>query len=152
MKYQILVLFAFAATSFASFLPKPSLEGRSDNSNLGCVSYQGPSAGLPAQQSVTFREKDGGLPVSAQDTMISCLNAYGCGDFANSWNGNICGGRGWFKGTSNDKISADYCYEILAPWIIKQGILAGSSDFQADFRKGVKGHCWMGYNDPGTTV
>lgn len=110
------ILFALAATSMCSKLPHRYLEKRDQmlNTGPGCISYTNPSALLPDQNSVT-EQFSGGSPSLNQLDLTTCLNEYGCGNFANSWDGNVCGGRGWFKGPPNSKTSNTHCYQVLAP-------------------------------------
>jgi len=51
---------------------------------------------------------------------------------------------GWFKGGHG--ISAHDCYYTCATYLLYDGIQRGAKDYQCDFRKGVSGHCWMGYH------
>ena len=51
---------------------------------------------------------------------------------------------GWFKGGGH--VGAAECYRVCATYVLYQGIKGGQTDFQCDFRKGVHGHCWMGYH------
>ena len=116
MHHTILILFALAATSMSINLPQRCLERRDQTLNTGpdCISYTNPSAFLPDQNSVT-EQFSGGSPKLNELDLATCLNDYGCGNFANSWDGNVCGGRGWFKGPPNSKTSNTQCYQVLAP-------------------------------------
>ncbi|CAF9934674.1 MAG: hypothetical protein ALECFALPRED_006057 [Alectoria fallacina] len=145
MHFTLIILFALAATSMGTVVPQRNLEHRDDMLNTGptCISYTDPSALLQNQNTVT-EQSSGGSPALNQQDLTSCLNDYGCGNFANSWNGNICGGRGWFKGPPNSKTSNSKCYQELAPWVLMDGIQAGNTHYKAMFAN----DCYMGYNDP----
>lgn len=116
MHHALLILFALAAMSMGINLPQRHLERRDTtlNTGPGCISYTDPSALLQNQNTVT-EQSSGGSPTLSQLDLATCLNEYGCGNFANSWDGNVCGGRGWFKGPPNSKTSNTQCYQVLAP-------------------------------------
>ena len=145
MHHTLIVLFALAATSMGISLPQQNLERRDRmlNTGPGCISFTDPSVLLDNQQSVT-QQYSGGSPALSQLDLTSCLNDYGCGNFSNSWNGNVCGGRGWFKGPPNSKTSNSECYQVLAPWVLLNGIQAGNTYYKAK----IGNQCYMGYNDP----
>lgn len=146
MHHTIVILFALAATSMGINLPQPYLERRDQtlNTGPGCISYTDPSALLLNQNTVT-EAFSGGSSTLSQSDLATCLNEYGCGNFANSWDGSVCGGRGWFKGPPNSKTSNTECYQVLAPWVLLNGIREGQTYYKAMF-----GHdCYMGFNDPG---
>ena len=148
MHTMLLMLFAFAATSMGISLPQRGLERRDSmlNTNTGCVSYVDPSERLDNENTVLQWYSDQTMALSLSD-WTSCLNEYGCGNFSDSWNGNVCGGRGWFKGPPSSKTSATDCFQQLAPWVLMQGIRGGSTYYKAQLgRSG----CYMGYNDPGS--
>lgn len=141
----LLILFALAASCTPTTIPKQSLNSRALVPYPGPIPYQNPSTGLPNQQSVTDNVKASHLTTS-KDAMKACLVAYGSYQFYDSWQGNVCGGLGWFKGSTNDKIDPYDCYQTCASWLEENGIENGASDYQCDFRVGMHGHCWMGYH------
>lgn len=146
MHHTLLIMLTLAATSSGLRLPQRHLEPRDTmlNTGPGCASYLDPDVALMDQNSVT-QWYSMGSPALSQSGLTNCLNEYGCGNFSNSWNGNVCGGRGWFKGPPSSKTSSDECYHVLAPWILLNGIRSGSTYYKAMLgRKG----CYMGYNDP----
>lgn len=145
MRHTLLILFALAATSMGINLSERNLERRDDmlNTGPGCISYTNPGALLQNQNTVT-EQYSGGSPALSQIDLTTCLNEYGCGNFSNSWNGNVCGGRGWFKGPPSSKTSNSQCYQELAPWVLMNGIQAGNTYYKATFGK----DCFMGYNNP----
>ena len=54
---------------------------------------------------------------------------------------------GWFKGTTDaGKVGAVECYAVCATYVLWQGIKGGGVDVLCDYRKGMHGHCWMGYH------
>lgn len=116
MHYTLLILFALAATSVGISLPERHPQRRDDllNTGPGCISYTNPSALLQDQNTVT-EQSSAGSPALNQLDLTTCLNEFGCGSFSNSWDGNVCGGRGWFKGPPNSKTSNSECYQKLAP-------------------------------------
>ena len=96
----------------------------------------------------TTRRYNGGLSTddATMDTMRQCLLEYGSGRFYDSWDGNRCGGMGWFKGTTNDKVNPYACYQTCAPYLMFDGAKRGAGEYLCDYRTGLKGHCWMGYH------
>ena len=145
MHHTFLILFALGATSMGISLPQRSLERRARmlNAGPGCISYTDPSALLLNQNMVT-EQYSGGSPAFSQLGLSTCLNDYGCGRFSNSWDGSVCGGRGWFKGPPNSETSNSQCYQALAPWVLLNGIQAGNTYYKAMLGR----DCYMGYNDP----
>ena len=122
------------------------LQPRADRTAYpGPIPYQDPKVGLPNQQDVTSNIKHFGLNVD-KDDMKACLVDYGSDRFYDSWDGNVCGGLGWFKGAKNDHIDPYDCYQTCASWVELEGIGGGAKDYQCDFERGTKGHCWMGYH------
>ena len=111
----------------------------------GPIPYQDPKIGLPYQQSVTSNVKSFGLQTDLQ-ILKDCLAAYGSYQFYNTWDGNDCGGLGWFKGSKNGKINPYSCYQTCASWIEGEAFVNGATSYQCDFEEGTKGHCWMGYH------
>ena len=77
--------------------------------------------------------------------MTNCLNEYGCRNFFNSWRGNVCGGRGWFKGPPNVKTSSTKCCKDLAPWVLLNSIRGANTYYKAMLGKH---DCYMGYRNP----
>lgn len=146
MHHMHFILFALAATSMGIDLPQRSLERRDTmlNTGPGCISYTDPDALLQNENTVTQQYSEGG-PALSQPDLTTCLNEYGCGTFSNSWNGNVCGGRGWFKGPPDSKANNTECYQALAPWVLLNGIKARNTYYKAMLGH----HCYMGYNDPG---
>lgn len=146
MFHNILILFSLAATSVGIVLPRQNLERRDRmlNTGTGCISYTDPSV-LLLYQSVVTQQYSGGSATLSQLDLTTCLNDYGCGRFSNSWDGNVCGGRGWFKGPPGSKTSNYDCFQMLAPWVLENGIQAGNTYYEATLGK----DCYMGYNDPG---
>ena len=146
MHHTLLILFALAAASVGIGLPQRHLRQRDTmlNTDPGCIPYTDPRARLENQNNV-IQWYSGGSPTLSQLDLTSCLNDYGCGNFSESWTGNICGGRGWFKGPPNSKTSNNECFQELAPWVLLNGIQSGNAYYKAQLgRKG----CYMGYNDP----
>ena len=145
MYQTFLILFALVAQSMGNSLSQRHLEPRDTmlNTGPGCVSYTSPSAVLLYQSTVTQEYSGGSVALSSAD-LTTCLNEYGCGVFSDSWQGNVCGGRGWFKGPPSSTKSSKGCYQDLAPWVLLNGIQAGNTYYQATLGKG----CYMGYNDP----
>ena len=144
MHQTLLILLALAATSMGIALPQQSPERRDAllNTAPGCNPYTDPSVILYNQNSVAEDYSTGG-PALTQADLTTCLNEYGCGTFSTSWNGNVCGGRGWFKGPPSSENSTQ-CYQDLAPYVLERGIGQGYSYYKAGLK-----HCYMGYNDPG---
>ncbi|MCJ1453868.1 hypothetical protein MMC28_004217 [Mycoblastus sanguinarius] len=161
MHLQLLILFALATASTPTVLPerKFNIPPESSLNNLperslnglpyvpspGPIPYPNPLHGFPNEQSVTSNDKHDGLSNVNIQNLTDCLNDFGSGQFYDTWDGNNCGGMGWFKGASNGKINTYDCYQICATWLLGMGIQRGSTDYQCDFRTGTKGHCWMGY-------
>ena len=145
MSHALFILLLLAAKSTGISIPQEDLERRDYmlNTGPGCISYPDPAALLENQNTVT-QQYSGGSPAISQSDLTTCLNEYGCGNFSASWNGNVCGGRGWFKGPPNAKTSESECYQDLAPWVLLNGIQAGNTCYKAMLGKG----CYMGYNDP----
>jgi len=139
----IIILFA-AFTSCTPTLTE-NLSPRGNVPSPGPIPYQNPEHGLPNQQSVVGNNKHSKLTQS-KNLMKACLVAYGSDRFYDSWDGNDCGGFGWFKGSNNGKIGTYECYQTCASWLEGDGIDNGSTDYQCDFRTGMEGHCWMGYH------
>ncbi|KAL8867043.1 MAG: hypothetical protein Q9174_005916, partial [Haloplaca sp. 1 TL-2023] len=73
--------------------------------------------------SVDFKGVEDGLGLDSktQDTFRKCLVDYGSGMFMDGWQGNICGGLGWYKGSKNSDIDAYLCYQICAPYLLDAG-------------------------------
>lgn len=142
MRPFIIILFAVFAASTPT--PAEDLQARAHVPSPGPIPYQDPKQGLPDQQGATGEDKHSGLTQS-KDVMKACLVEYGSDRFYDSWNGNYCGGFGWFKG-SDGHIGSYECYQICASWLEGNGIDSGSIDYQCDVRKGINGHCWMGYH------
>ncbi|KAI4120702.1 MAG: hypothetical protein LQ338_006826 [Usnochroma carphineum] len=113
----------------------------------GPIPYSNPNHGGDWPEGTTVRYS-GGLPTDevTQAIFAQCLQDYGSGRFYDSWDGNICGNLGWFKGSANDKIGTYDCYQTCAPWLMYNGAARGDVEYQCDYRKGLKGHCWMGYH------
>ena len=145
MHFTLFSLFALAAVSTGVIIPQ-QLERRDTmlNTDPGCISYLDPEALLENQDNVLQWYSGGGPGLSHLD-LTSCLNEYGCGNFSDSWTGNVCGGRGWFKGPPSSKISSTECFKELAPWVLLMGIQSGNTYYMA--RLGRNG-CYMGYNEP----
>ena len=145
MHRMLLTLFAFAAASVEISLSQ-NHEQRDSMLNTGpaCISYVDPRVGLRSANSVTHQYSSGG-PALSQVELTTCLNEYGCGTFSNSWNGNVCGGRGWFKGPPGSKISSAECFQVLAPWVLLNGIWGGNTYYKAMLGKH---DCYLGYNEP----
>lgn len=143
---MLLVLFALAAISVKMSISQQHLERRDTwlNTAPGCISYLDPQVGLGSTTSVTEQYSDGWSALD-QDGLTNCLNDYGCGNFSNSWTGNICGGRGWFKGPSGGKTSSTTCFQKLAPWVLMNGIKGGNTYYKAML---ARDDCYMGYKDP----
>lgn len=54
---------------------------------------------------------------------------------------------GWFKGTTDSgRVGAVECYSVCATYLLYAGIREGGMDGKCDYRKGMHGHCWMGYH------
>lgn len=148
MHHTLLVLFALAATSVAISLPARHLEPRERMLNTGadCIPYIDPRVLLQNQWKVM--QWYSGYSSALNDLELTdCLNEYGCGNFSNSWQGNVCGGRGWFKGPPSSKSSSTKCFQELAPWVLLQGIKSGNTYYKAQL---ARNDCYMGYNDPET--
>ena len=144
----VIVLFgAFAASTPTRTTQQ--LVPRAQVPSPGPIPYQSPNVGLPNQESVTGNIKHFGLQTSLDD-MKACLVAYGSGQFYDSWDGNVCGGYGWFKGSNNDNIDTYDCYQTCASWLEGEGFDNKASDYQCDFERGTNGHCWMGYHPVST--
>ncbi|KAL8659070.1 MAG: hypothetical protein Q9202_007303 [Teloschistes flavicans] len=77
-------------------------------------------------------------------TFEHCLVDYGSNQFYNSWQGNICGGLGWFKGGSG--ISQYDCYQICATYLLYAGARLGRHEYMCEFRRKIHDKCWMGYH------
>lgn len=142
----LLALFALAAISVEMSLSQQHLEQRDTwlNNGPGCISYLDPHVGLGSTTSVTEQYSDNWSALD-QDGLTSCLNDYGCGNFSNSWTGNVCGGRGWFKGQSGSDTSSTTCFQKLAPWVLLNGIRGGNAYYKATL---ARNDCYMGYKDP----
>ncbi|KAL8965878.1 MAG: hypothetical protein Q9183_003641 [Haloplaca sp. 2 TL-2023] len=150
MLFTLLVLAILQAVGTAT--PLHSLEPREDR-----VPCPGPIPipetrgwGVrPLVDSVQFGQDEGGLGLDAktQDTFRKCLVDYGSGMFMNGWQGNVCGGLGWFKGTKNTEIDPYWCYQVCAPYLRDNAAL-GAKKMECKFRRGWgKGkECWMGYH------
>ena len=146
MHLTLFILFAIAAMSVGVILPQQQLERRDTmlNTGPGCIPYLDPEAYLQNQYTV-LEWYSGGGPTLSRNDLTSCLNEYGCGNFSDSWTGNICGGRGWFKGFPSSKTSSTDCFKELAPWVLLNGIHSGNTYYKAQLgRNG----CYMGYNYP----
>ncbi|KAL8731384.1 MAG: hypothetical protein Q9166_003476 [cf. Caloplaca sp. 2 TL-2023] len=113
----------------------------------GPIPYSNPSRG-GSWPIGTTRKYNGGLSTDTAtvDTMALCLHNYGSGRFYDSWDGNRCGGMGWYKGTANGKVDPYECYQTCAPYLMYEGAKGGNADYLCDYRTGRKGHCWMGYH------
>ncbi|KAH9851210.1 hypothetical protein C2E23DRAFT_886679 [Lenzites betulinus] len=68
-----------------------------------------------------------------------CLDGYRNGN----WNGEDCGGRGWFKG-SHDYKNPDNCWDACAGLLV-QAINQGASDVECDDVEG-GARCWIGFH------
>lgn len=143
--FIIINFIAFATLTVSLPTPTNNLSPRANVPSPGPIPYQKPNEGYPDQQSVTGDDRHSGLQ-QTKDVMVACLVAYGSGRFYDSWDGNYCGGYGWFKGSKNNHIGTYKCYQTCATWIEGDGIDNGSSDYLCDFRTGTTGHCWMGYH------
>lgn len=125
----------------------------------GPIPFSNPTHGGDWPQGTTNRW-NGGFPSNelTQDDFAKCLQDYGSGRFYDSWDGNVCGGLGWYKGAANDKIGTYDCYQTCATWLLYDGARNRNGDYLCDYRKGISGHCWMGYhrlpknNGNGTTA
>ncbi|KAL8712359.1 MAG: hypothetical protein Q9225_006965 [Loekoesia sp. 1 TL-2023] len=113
----------------------------------GPIPFSNPTRGGDWPEGTTS-EYNEGLPTGklTQEIFAKCLQDYGSGRFYDSWDGNICGNLGWYKGTANGKIGTYDCYQTCAPWLLYDGAENGMVDYLCDYRKGTKGHCWMGYH------
>ncbi|KAL8946210.1 MAG: hypothetical protein Q9222_007367 [Ikaeria aurantiellina] len=114
----------------------------------GPIPFSNPNHGGLWPISTTSRYNSGlsSDPVTIAN-MSACLTNYSIGRFYDSWDGNVCNGMGWFKGSANDKINPYDCYQACAPWVLYDGVEnKGAKDYLCDLRRGVKGHCWMGYH------
>lgn len=149
MRYQIVILTTLIVTATATFLPKRNY-GLSYAPAPGPIPYLDATVYWPAEESVTSNRKHLGLSVPVQN-MTDCLIQYSTGRFYDSWDGNVCAGIGWFKGPPDSDINTYDCYQTCATWLEYDGIRQGASDYQCDFEKGTKGHCWMGYHPVGTS-
>lgn len=143
MHHSLLLLTSIIALTAASTIPKRGY-------GLDYVPAPGPipypsNAMWPAPQSVT-NQKEYGLANDQQQPLIDCLDAYGSNQFYDSWDGNVCGEFGWFKGAANGDISTYDCYQTCATYLRYDGIEAGQKSYQCDFQRGMHGHCWMGYH------
>ena len=143
IRLLLILLVAFAVWCSPTASQPKTLSARANTPYPGPIPYS--INNLQNQQSVTINDKHQGLSTDS-DTMISCLKDFGYGQFYDSWDGNYCGGYGWFKGPPDSKISTYDCYQTCAGYTQLSGILAGSKDFQCDMRTGVHGKCWMGYH------
>ena len=146
MYYTLYVLFALVATSISRNLPQRLLEQREGrlNTGPGCISYMDPHVALENQQNVLESYSEGSL-ASSQQELTDCLNEYGCGNFSNSWSGNVCGGRGWFKGPPSSTWSSSSCFQHLAPWVLLDGIMMKNAYYKAVLGRH---DCYMGFNEP----
>ncbi|KAL8758153.1 MAG: hypothetical protein Q9199_001690 [Rusavskia elegans] len=113
----------------------------------GPIPYSNPSHGGDWPQGTTSRY-NGGLSTDSTtlSTMSKCLQDYGSGRFYDTWDGNRCGGMGWYKGTANGKVDVYKCYQSCAPYLMYDGAKQGAAEYLCDYRTGLKGHCWMGYH------
>lgn len=140
----ILLFVAFAAST-----PTPPTEDLLPRAKVpypGPIPYADPKKGFPFSQFVTIEEKALGLNTSIE-IMKDCLVAYGSDKFYDSWQGNYCGGMGWFKGsTQQNTISTYTCYQACASWIEGRGFADGASDFQCNLELRRERRCWMGYH------
>ncbi|KAI4105108.1 MAG: hypothetical protein L6R37_002912 [Teloschistes peruensis] len=149
MRCSLFFLFALT-TTLATSLSLPSIyQSRGHVPFPGPIPYPG-RADAPFQDSIdTYKKSYGGLNIKnkiQQANLTDCLTAYGSDEHYDSWAGMECGGFGWFKGPENDtKIGTYDCYATCAWYVRYEGIERGQKAFQCDFRKGMKGHCWMGY-------
>ncbi len=143
MPFLLIVLSALAVSCTPISILSRTLNARAKVPYPGPIPYS--SWNMPNQQSVNSNDKHDGL-TSTIDVMTSCLQDFGYGRFYDSWDGNYCGGYGWFKGPTDSKISTYDCYHTCAAYVSLMGINGGSKDYQCDFRTGMKGHCWMGYH------
>jgi hypothetical protein len=75
-----------------------------------------------------------------QDALHTCLENYRNGN----WDGEECGGYGWFKG-GFAYADPDNCYDACES-CIDHAITAFADDVQCDDYEGVSAHCWMGYH------
>jgi hypothetical protein len=143
MQPFIIILFALLAASTPT--PTENLVARANVPSPGPIPYEDPRIGLPDTQGVVSNNKHSGLTQS-KDVMKACLVEFGSGKFYDSWDGNYCGGFGWFKGPEDSHIGTYKCYQTCASWLESDGIDGGSTDYQCDIRQRVKNHCWMGYH------
>ncbi|KAL8666390.1 MAG: hypothetical protein Q9202_001413 [Teloschistes flavicans] len=150
MLCSLLFLLALT-TTLGTSLSLPSIyQSRAHVPFPGPIPYPG-RADAPAQDSIdTSKKSYGGLDTKnhiQQANLSDCLTAYGSDDYYDSWAGMKCGGFGWFKGRVNDtKVGTYDCYATCAWYVRYEGIEGGQKAFQCDFRKGMKGHCWLGYH------
>ncbi|KAH9851220.1 hypothetical protein C2E23DRAFT_869431 [Lenzites betulinus] len=79
------------------------------------------------------------LGATDQNALHSCLDGYRNGN----WDGEDCGGRGWFKG-SHDYKSPDNCWDACAGLLV-QAINQGASDVECDDVEG-GARCWIGFH------
>ncbi|KAI0820115.1 hypothetical protein BC628DRAFT_928794 [Trametes gibbosa] len=74
-----------------------------------------------------------------ENALYDCLLGYRSGN----WNGETCGGRGWFKGGQNYDNPND-CWDACAQLLI-DAINQGASDVECDDHEGGS-RCWIGYH------
>ncbi|KAI0332166.1 hypothetical protein GY45DRAFT_1321182 [Cubamyces sp. BRFM 1775] len=79
------------------------------------------------------------LGATDQGALHTCLDNYRW----DNWDGQDCGGRGWFKGSHKYKSPTD-CYDACAGLLV-QAINQGASDVECDDFEG-SARCWMGFH------
>ncbi|KAL8814817.1 MAG: hypothetical protein Q9223_005990 [Gallowayella weberi] len=116
----------------------------------GPIPFSDGDSGGGWPKGTTVRSKDGGATDQAtKDTLTQCLIDYSAGRFYDSWNGNECGGVGWFKGTvenPNDQINTYDCYQACAPYVQAWGVNEAQKEFLCEYRTGASKKCWMGFH------
>ena len=150
MLFALLVLAILQAVGTAT--PLPSLEPREDRvpcpGPIPIPDIRGEGVRILVD-SVQFKgvEKGLGLDTKTQDTFKKCLVDYGSGMFMNGWQGNVCGGLGWFKGTKNSDIDPYMCYSVCSAYLrdnAEQGVKKIECEYHRGWGKGKE--CWMGYH------
>lgn len=145
MHCLFLLLTAFIAITNAASLPKRNDYGLEYKEAPGPIPYLDPAVRWPAVQSVTPNAKHLGLPDNLQANLTECLVQYSMGRFYDSWDGNVCGGYGWFKGPPGSGVGTYDCYQTCATWIQYDGIEKGATDYHCDYGRKMS-RCWMGYH------
>ncbi|KAI0766611.1 hypothetical protein BD413DRAFT_480810 [Trametes elegans] len=80
------------------------------------------------------------LGATDQGALHSCLTNYRW----DNWDGQDCGGRGWFKGHHNYD-NPHNCYDACAQLLVA-AIDQGASDVECDDVEGKNSYCWMGFH------